>query len=501
MTTPIAPFAFDNSYARDMEGFYVEAKAAPAKTPQLVAFNRELAIDMGMELGGIDGGSLESERAARIFTGTELPEGAEPIAQAYAGHQFGGFVPQLGDGRAMLIGEVVDSHGTRLDVQLKGSGPTRYSRGGDGLAAIGPVLREYLVSEAMHALGIPTTRALAAATTGEPVFRERALPRAVLTRVATSHLRVGTFQYFAAKGEIDNVRKLADYAIARHDPHLAEVDPSERYLQFLAAVRDRQVRLIASWMSVGFIHGVMNTDNTAISGETIDYGPCAFMDEYDPGTFFSSIDVQGRYAYSNQAPLATWNLARFAETLLPLIDEDSNRAIEKAVAVVEEFGPLYEREWLGRMRSKLGLTTEEPEDFELVEGFHSAMQTSGVDFTNAFRSLGAAAAGEPASLQTLFEGSTTIGPWIKRWEDRVARESQTNAEERSGRMSQVNPLYIPRNHRVEAALDAAADEADLTPFNELLALVTRPFDEVPGKGAFAEGAPSDAAPYQTFCGT
>ena len=501
VTAPLAPFAFDNTFARDMEGFYTAAKPAPARTPSLIAFNRSLANELQLDLHGLDDGDLASTAAARLFSGTDLPAGADPLAQVYAGHQFGGFVPQLGDGRALLLGEVIDIHGRRRDVQLKGSGPTRYSRGGDGLAALGPVLREYLMSEAMHALGIPTTRALAAATTGEPVFRERALPRAVLTRVASSHLRVGTFQYFAAKGEVDNVRKLADYAIARHEPELAEAEEGERYLRFLDGVCRRQAELVAGWMSVGFIHGVMNTDNTTISGETIDYGPCAFLDRYDPATFFSSIDVQGRYAYGNQPPLATWNLARFAETLLPLIDPVSDRAIEKAVAVVEDFGPRYERLWLERMRGKLGLGTKEDGDLELVESFHSAMHKGEVDFTGAFRALTAAAAGTSGPLINQFEGAPAIEAWLGRWNERLAREPDVAPTERTVRMAAVNPLYIPRNHKLEAALDAAVDHGNLKPFWELFALVTQPFEEQHDRQDFAAPAPPDAPEFRTFCGT
>src|ERR687897_254999 len=316
-----ARFAFDNTYARELEGFYVPWKAAQVARPKLVKFNRELAEELGL-----DAGALDSEEGARIFAGNEIPEGAAPLAQAYAGHQFGGFVPQLGDGRAILLGEVVDRDGVRRDIQLKGSGRTPFSRAGDGRAAIGPVLREYLIGEAMYALGIPTTRALAAVLTGEPVFREEgALPGAVLTRVAASHVRVGTFEFFAARGERAKVRRLADYVIDRHYPELK--NQANPYLGLLECVSDRQAALVARWMHVGFIHGVMNTDNMAISGETIDYGPCAFMDHYDPATVFSSIDTQGRYAYANQPRIAQWNLARLAETLLPLIDEDTNRAI------------------------------------------------------------------------------------------------------------------------------------------------------------------------------
>ena len=345
-----ARFAFDNTYARELEGFYVPWKAAQVARPRLVKLNRELAEELGL-----DAGALDSEEGARIFAGNETPEGAVPLAQAYAGHQFGGFSPQLGDGRALLLGEVIDRNGRRRDIQLKGSGPTPFSRNGDGRAALGPVLREYLIGEAMHALGIPTTRALAAVLTGEPVFRESALPGAVLTRVAASHIRVGTFQLFAARGEQTKVRRLADYVIDRHYPELkGHANP---YLALLERVRDRQAELIASWMHVGFIHGVMNTDNMAISGETIDYGPCAFMDHYDPATVFSSIDTRGRYAYANQPKIAQWNLARLAETLVPLIDADENRAIARATEVVQAFPEIYERHWLKGMRAKLGLVS------------------------------------------------------------------------------------------------------------------------------------------------
>ena len=331
-----AGFIFDNTYARELEGFYVPWKATQVARPSLVKFNRELARELGL-----DADALDSEEGARIFAGNEIPEGAAPLAQAYAGHQFGGFVPQLGDGRALLLGEVIDRNGHRRDIQLKGSGPTPFSRAGDGRAALGPVLREYLIGEAMHALGIPTTRGLAAVLTGEPVFRESALPGAILTRVAASHIRVGTFQFFAARGEEAKVRRLADYVIDRHYPELK--DDANPYLGLLERVCDRQAALVANWMHVGFIHGVMNTDNMAISGETIDYGPCAFMDHYDPATVFSSIDTHGRYAYANQPRIAHWNLARFGETLLSLIDADRNRAIARATEVVNAFPERYER--------------------------------------------------------------------------------------------------------------------------------------------------------------
>lgn len=488
-----APFAFDNTYARQMEGFWMAARPAPARAPRLVAFNRELAQELGLDADALDG-----EHGARIFSGVELPEGAEPIAQAYAGHQFGGFSPQLGDGRALLLGEVVDVHGRRRDIQLKGSGPTHFSRGGDGLSALGPVLREYLVSEAMHRLGAPTTRALAAVVTGEQVYREEPVPGGVFTRVASSHLRVGTFQYFAARNEIEKVRQLADYTIQRHDPDLDGAD--DRYFRLLERVRDRQAELVAHWMRLGFIHGVMNTDNTSISGETIDYGPCAFMERYDEGTVFSSIDRNGRYAYGRQPRLALWNLARFAETLLPFIDDDKDKAVARAIEAVEEFGPRYEERWLAHMRAKIGLATEREGDAELVGALLSAMYAGEIDFTNAFRALCEAAGGQREPVRTLFEGEPAIDAWLEQWNERLAHEAADPAA-CAAAMARVNPAYIPRNHVVEAALEAAVERDDYGPFGELHAVLSRPFEEQEGREAYAQPAPKDAEPYQTFCGT
>src|SRR5215510_10542353 len=409
-----AGFVFDNTYARELEGFYVPWKATQVAQPTLVKFNRELADELGL-----DADALDSQEGARIFAGNETPEGASPLAQAYAGHQFGGFVPQLGDGRALLLGEVIDRNGRRRDIQLKGSGPTPFSRAGDGRAALGPVLREYLIGEAMHALGIPTTRALAAVLTGEPVFRESALPGAILTRVAASHIRVGTFQFFAARGEQAKVRRLADYVIERHYPELK--DDANPYLALLERVCDRQVVLVASWMYVGFIHGVMNTDNMAISGETIDYGPCAFMDHYDPATVFSSIDTHGRYAYGNQPKIAQWNLARFAETLLSLIDADRNRAVARASEVVNNFPQRYEHHWLNGMRAKLGLVTEEEADLNLAAGFVTAMAGNKVDYTLAFRYLANAALGDEEPLRALFSDPSAYDHWSQHWRPAGAR--------------------------------------------------------------------------------
>ena len=486
-----ARFAFDNTYARELEDFYVAWKAAQVAQPKLVKLNRELAEELRL-----DTGALDSEEGARIFAGNATPEGAAPLAQAYAGHQFGGFVPQLGDGRALLLGEVIDRNGRRRDIQLKGSGPTPFSRAGDGRAALGPVLREYLMGEAMHALGIPTTRALAAVVTGEPVFREDgALPGAILTRVAASHIRVGTFQFFAARGEPAKVRRLADYVIERHYPELkGDTNP---YLELLQRVCDRQAALIASWMHVGFIHGVMNTDNMAISGETIDYGPCAFMDQYDPATVFSSIDARGRYAYANQPKIAQWNLARFAETLVSLIDDDEKRAIARATEVVHDFSELYERHWLKGMRAKLGLFSEEEADLNLATGFLTAMEGKNVDYTLAFRYLADAALGREEPIRALFADPSAYDLWSGHWRTRLARDAVAPLE-RAQAMRRVNPAFIPRNHRVEEALSAAVEHDDYAPFETLLNILSRPFEDQAEFAAFAAPAPEGFGHYRTF---
>ena len=488
--TAAAGFAFDNSYARDLEGLYVPWKAAQVARPRLVKLNRELAEELGL-----DAGTLDSEEGARIFAGNDTPEGALPLAQAYAGHQFGGFSPQLGDGRALLLGEVIDRNGQRRDIQLKGSGPTPFSRAGDGRAALGPVLREYLIGEAMHALGIPTTRALAAVLTGEPVFRESALPGAVLTRVAASHIRVGTFQLFAARGEPAKVRRLADYVIDRHYPELK--DDANPYLGLLERVCERQAALIASWMHVGFIHGVMNTDNMAISGETIDYGPCAFMNHYDPATVFSSIDTHGRYAYANQPKIAQWNLARFAETLLSLIDADGNHAIARATEVIHAFPEQYERHWLEGMRAKLGLVSEDEADLNLATGFLTAIEGNKVDYTLAFRYLADAALGNEEPIRALFADPSAFDLWSGHWRARLAREEVAPLD-RAQAMRRANPAFIPRNHRVEEALSAAVERADYSPFNTLLTILSRPFDDQPEFAAFAEPAPEAQGRYRTY---
>jgi uncharacterized protein YdiU (UPF0061 family) len=497
MSTPTAPalFRFDNTYARHLDGFYVPCKPAAASSPRMLRFNDSLARELGLETE-----ALNSAYGARIFSGTEIPAGAEPLAQAYAGHQFGGFVAQLGDGRALLLGEVIDLHGRRRDIALKGSGRTPFSRGGDGKAAVGPMLREYIIGEAMQALGIPTTRALAVVSTGEDVIREQILPGAVLVRVAASHVRVGTFQYFAARGDLDKVRTLAEYVIDRHDPDLA--GRPDRYLALLRAVALRQARLIAQWMLNGFIHGVMNTDNMALSGETIDYGPCAFMEAYTPRAVFSSIDQQGRYAYGNQPAIAQWNLARFAETLLALIDpEDPNRAVPAATGVLQEFVASYESSWLSGMRAKFGLQEAAEGDRKLATDWLTLLEDQNVDFTLAWRRLADVASGNTKSLDALFRDAHALGAWIDRWRRRAAQEP-IEPEARKGAMNRVNPLYIPRNHRVEEALAAASDRADLKPLARLLDVIANPFEEQPALEIYAQPAPPEVtASYKTFCGT
>ncbi len=471
-------FAFDNTYARDLPGFSLPVTGDPAPAPRLIRLNRPLADELRLTL---------DENAAAIFAGAQMPEGAASLAMAYAGHQFGGFSPQLGDGRALLLGEVIDRQGQRRDIHLKGSGRTPFSRGGDGKAVLGPVLREYIIGEAMHALGIPTTRALAAVTTGAQVLRETGLqPGAVLTRVAASHLRVGTFQFFAARGEVDKLQILTAYALNRHYPDLARAENPA--LALLRAVGQRQADLIARWMAVGFVHGVMNTDNMTISGETIDYGPCAFLDTYDPRTVFSSIDQQGRYAYANQPGIARWNLARLAEALLPLIDADEARAIDLATVEIDAFTGCYHTAWLAHMGEKLGLPGAA--DAALVDALLAAMEGQGVDFTRFFRLL-ALASSNPAPVRALFADPAAFDDWLPGWLA-LAPDAEV--------MNRANPVYIPRNHMVEAALTAAT-AGDLGPFETLLDVVSQPFNPQPSRDAYALGAPSGFGPYRTFCGT
>ena len=485
-------FNFDNSFARSLEGFFKFCQAEPVVAPKLLQFNHALAEELGL-----DPVALDSDAGLAIFSGNAAPEGSEPLAQAYAGHQFGGFSPQLGDGRALLLGEVIDTRQRRRDIQLKGSGRTPFSRGGDGKAAVGPVLREYLIGEGMHALGIPTTRALAAVATGDAIYRETPLPGAILTRVSASHIRVGTFQYGAARGDVDKVRKLADYSIARHYPDTA--DAENPYLAFFAAVADAQAALVARWMSIGFIHGVMNTDNMTISGETIDYGPCAFMDSYARSTVFSSIDQHGRYAYANQPEILIWNLTRLAETLIPFVDTDKDRAIELLTETIECIQPLYESHWLAGMRSKIGLSTEDSIDLQLINDLLSVMEGGHADFTLVFRRLSQVLRGDSDAVRHLFKEPGAFDAWAQRWQKRLEQDGIA-AETRAQAMDRVNPIYIPRNHKVEEALAAAVNQ-DTVPFSKLLAVLSHPFDEVEGNEAYAEPAPVMSRPYQTFCGT
>ncbi len=494
-------FVFDNTYARELAGTYVPWKPVAVPQPRLLFLNRELAVELGLDAEALDGDGLAS-----LFAGNVLPEGAEPLAQAYAGHQFGMFSPQLGDGRAVLLGEVVDRRGRRRDIAFKGSGRTPFARGGDGKAAVGPMLREVLIGEWMHAVGIPSTRALAVVATGEPVYREQPLPGAVLTRVASSHLRVGTLQFFAARGERETLRRVVDYAIARHDPELAH-EP-DRYVALLRAVAARQARLVAQWMNVGFIHGVMNTDNMTLSGETIDYGPCAFLEAYDPATVFSSIDEGGRYAYANQPRIARWNLARLAETLVLLMaDPEDEAAVQHAVtrltAPIDAFPGLYETALREGQRAKLGLlpgpTQEMAGDAALADDWLALLHAQRVDFTLAWRRLADAAQGDETPLRALFTDSAALEAWLVRWRRRCAAGVDPA---RVQRMRRTNPWVIPRNHRVEEALAAASREDDLAVFDDLLQALRKPFDESATQAYYAQPAsPEATAAYRTFCGT
>ncbi|MCK0171561.1 YdiU family protein [Aliiroseovarius sp. S1123] len=483
---------FDNSFVRDLSGFYVDWKGAQVPDPKVLRLNRTLADELGL-----DADHLVTREGAEELVGMRIPDGGSSVAMAYAGHQFGGFSPQLGDGRALLIGELIDTYGRRRDLHLKGSGKTPFSRGGDGKAVLGPVLREYLMGEAMHALGIPTTRALAASTTGETVLRNNGPEQgAVLARVAASHLRVGTFQFFAARGDHGRVKQLADYAIARHYP---EVESAEnRYLELFRQVQARQAAMIAQWVHVGFVHGVMNTDNMTISGETIDYGPCAFIDAYSPEAVFSSIDRQGRYAFGNQPNLAQWNLARLAETLVLLINpDDQDAAIAQLMEVLEEFPALYQQHWLEGMRRKLGLLTARDEDLDLANDLHSLMQEAGSDYTRTFRALSRVADGDTEALNGLVTAEGTKD-WIARYQHRLEHDGVIDA--RAAAMDAVNPIYIPRNHKVEEALSAASN-GDLEPFDRMLEILSAPFKERSNAEAFALPAPDGFGPYTTYCGT
>ncbi|OHV85745.1 YdiU family protein [Ensifer sp. LCM 4579] len=488
------PFRFDNSFARLPEQFYARVEPTPVAEPWLIKLNRTLAEELRLDVE-----ALERDGAA-IFSGNRVPAGAEPLAMAYAGHQFGTFVPQLGDGRAILIGEVIDRNGKRRDIQLKGSGKTPYSRRGDGRAALGPVLREYIVSEAMHALGIPTTRALAATVTGQPVYREEILPGAVFTRVAASHIRVGTFQFFAARGDMEAVRALADYVIDRHYPEIK--GDGRPYLALFKTITKRQAALIARWLHVGFIHGVMNTDNMTVSGETIDFGPCAFMDTYDPKKVFSSIDQFGRYAYANQPAIGQWNLARLAETLVTLFDPAADTAVDLANEVLTGYGSVFQEHWLDGMRRKIGLATAEDGDLELIQSLLTLMHKGNADYTLTFRVLAACAEDETsdARLAGLFENPEALSPWLADWRGRLARDPQ-KAGERAAAMRAVNPAFIPRNHRVEQAIDAANRDADFSLFEALLEVTSNPYEDQPHHAAYADPPKPGEEVLQTFCGT
>lgn len=485
------PFAFDNSYARLPPHFFQRVDPTPVAEPRLIEVNRALARELGIDAEAL---------TAAMLAGNEVPAGAEPLAMAYAGHQFGHFVPQLGDGRAILLGEVIDREGRRRDIQLKGSGQTAFSRRGDGRAALGPVLREYLLGEAMAAFGIPTTRALAAATTGQPVLRETALPGAVLTRVAASHLRVGTFQFFAARQDSEGVKALADYAIARHYPEAAEDE--KPYRAFLQAVVERQAALLARWQGIGFIHGVMNTDNCSIAGETIDFGPCAFLDSFDPDAVFSSIDEGGRYAYSNQPRMAQWNLFRLAECLLPLLADGEAEAVAEAEIALEHYKTAFDDAYLAGMRDKLGLLAAQPDDLALSQDFLKLMAASEADFTISFRRLYDAAADEEGkgALLPRFADKEAIEAWLSRWRERIGQETASK-EDRLAVMRHANPAIIPRNHRIETVIRAATDRGDFAPFREMLAALEDPTADRPDFALYEQPPQPQERVLQTFCGT
>jgi uncharacterized protein YdiU (UPF0061 family) len=489
---------FDNSYARLPGPFHARVAATKVGDPRLVKLNRPLA-----ELLGADVQRLASPEGAQVLSGNAVLEGSEPIALAYAGHQFGNFVPQLGDGRAILLGEVVGTDGRRRDVQLKGAGRTPFSRGGDGRAALGPVLREYVVSEAMAAMGIPTTRALAIVTTGERVLRDEPLPGAVLTRVAASHIRVGTFQFFAARRDVESLRPLTEHALGRHYPDATGTGSDAPALRLLDRVITAHAELVARWLGVGFVHGVMNTDNTAISGETLDYGPCAFLDAYDPGRTFSSIDHGGRYAFANQPRIALWNLARLGEALLPLIAEDVDDAVKLAMDRLGSFESRFAAAHMRVMRAKLGLTREEEDDGRLLEELLGEMAAHHVDHTLFFRRL-CAAADEPSrddELASLFDApSPAFAAWLDSWRRRLASEDVA-PDARGAAMRRANPAFIPRNHRVEEAIEAAVARADFGPFDTLVEVLARPWEDQAEHARLAEPPGPEQHAYRTFCGT
>ncbi|MFJ7738692.1 YdiU family protein [Lysinibacillus sp. NPDC097287] len=482
-----AGWNLDNSYARLPELLFTSLDLNPVRSPKLIIFNDSLAKSLGLNAQ-----ALKIDEGVEILAGNRIPEGGFPLAQAYAGHQFGHFT-MLGDGRAILLGEQITPLNERVDIQLKGSGRTPYSRRGDGRAALGPMLREYIMSEAMHALGIPTTRSLAVVTTGESIIRETELPGAILTRVAASHLRVGTFQYVAQWGTVEDLRALADYTLQRHYPYIKADE--NRYLNLLREVIKRQASLISKWQLVGFIHGVMNTDNMTISGETIDYGPCAFMDTYDLATVFSSIDTQGRYAYGNQPRIAGWNLARFAETLLPLLHDDEEEALNLAQEAIQDFPKLYYTTWLAGMRAKLGMFNEEEQDELLIEELFSLMHKYQADYTNTFRAL----TFDKPEDTVLFD-IEEFNHWYEKWQARLARQQESKASVQQ-LMKDNNPAVIPRNHRVEEALEAAVEQGDYSVMERLLKILSNPFAHLPEQDEYATLPLQSNCPYQTFCGT
>jgi serine/tyrosine/threonine adenylyltransferase len=484
---PPSTVSLGDRFARELPEMALPWHAEEAPDPRLLVLNEPLAGELGL-----DPAMLRSDEGVRFLAGNAVPQGASPVAQAYAGHQFGGYNPRLGDGRALLLGEVTGPDGRLRDLHLKGSGPTPFSRGGDGFAAVGPMLREYVISEAMHALGIPTTRALAVVSTGRPVYRETTLPGAVLARVASSHLRVGSFQFARSTGDVDLLRRLADAAIERHHPAAAEAE--NRYVALYEAVVAAQASLVAQWMLVGFIHGVMNTDNTTISGETIDYGPCAFMEAVDPDTVYSSIDAGGRYRFGNQPLVLEWNLARLAESLLPLFADEQQQAVEIAVEALKGFRPRYSAAWAAGMRAKLGLPEglDDEATTALADDLLELLRAGHVDHTTFFRALGSAARGDVDPARNLVLDLAGFDAWAQRW-----RALAPDADA----MDRVNPVYIPRNHLVEEALDAAT-AGDLGPLGRLMTAVTRPFEQRPGLERYAAPAPEEfGAAYRTFCGT
>ncbi|AKH69221.1 hypothetical protein IMCC21906_01543 [Spongiibacter sp. IMCC21906] len=493
--TPAKKLSFDNSYARLPEGFY--SRQLPATTPQpgLIRVNRDLATALN-----IDADWLASDDGLAMLAGNQMPEGADPIATVYAGHQFGSFNPQLGDGRAILIGEVLDQQGQRFDIQLKGAGRTPYSRGGDGKSPLGPVIREYIVSEAMFAMGVPTTRALAAVTTGEQVYRDQVLPGAILTRVAKSHIRIGSLQFFAAKGQTDAVETLLNHLIQRHFPDAESADIPA--LAVFTEVMHRQAELIAQWQSLGFIHGVMNTDNMLLSGETIDYGPCAFMEEYHPGKVFSSIDAQGRYAFGNQPAIAQWNLAQLAQCLLPLLDENMEMAVEMAQQVLNEFPDIFFSAYRQRMAAKLGLTSCDEDDEKLYQDFLALLEQEKCDFTLAFRRLSelSHSSGEIESIADIFTFSDTFSPWLARWQTRQQQDPLQPSQAQQ-QMLAANPVFIPRNHLVEEAIQTATQDGNFDRFHQLLTVLEQPFHYHSQWQDYARPAKPEERVLQTFCGT